>query len=63
MEYNLHFVHLTSFEVIKLELLDSSSNNSNLVPSGPNSQGGLSTRVANILQNVEKSSKFQRVYR
>lgn len=52
MEYNLHFVHLTSFEVIKLELLDSEiSNNSNLVPSGPNSQGGLSTRVANILQN------------
>ena len=60
MEYNLHFVHLTSFEVIKLELLDSSSNNSNLVPSGPNSQGGLSIRVANILQNVEKSSIFQR---
>ena len=56
MEYNLHFVHLTSFEVIKIELLDSEiSNNSNLVPSGPNSQGGLSTRVANILQNVEKS--------
>jgi hypothetical protein len=61
MEYNLHFVHLTSFEVIKIELLDSEiSNNSNLVPSGPNSQRGLSTRVANILQNVEKSSKFQR---
>ena len=56
MEYNLHFVHLTSFEVIKIELLDSEiSNNSNLVPSGPNSQGGLSTRIANILQNVEKS--------
>ena len=45
-----------TFEVIKIELLDSEiSNNSNLVPSGPNSQGGLSTRVANILQNVEKS--------
>ena len=42
-----------TFEVIKIELLDSSSNNSNLVPSGPNSQGGLSTRVANILQNIE----------
>ena len=28
MEYNLHFVHLTSFEVIKIELLDFPSNNS-----------------------------------
>ena len=58
MEYNLHFVHLTSFEVIKIELLDSEiSNNSNLVPSGPNSQGGLSTRVANILQNIDISTQ------
>ena len=56
MEYNLHFVHLTSFEVIKIELLDFIESNSSIsIANGPNSQGGLSTRIANILQNVEKS--------
>ena len=64
MEYNLHFVHLTSFEVIKIELLDFiESNSSTSAPNHPNSQGGLIIRVAMILQNVEKSSKFQRLYR
>ena len=56
MEYNLHFVHLTSFEVIKIELLDFiESNSSTSAPNHPNSQGGLIIRVAMILQNVEKS--------
>ena len=56
MEYNLHFVHLTSFEVIKIELLDFiESNSSTSAPNHPNSQGGLIIRVAKILQNVEKS--------
>ena len=56
MEYNLHFVHLTSFEVIKIELLDFiESNSSTSAPNHPNSQGGLIIRVANILQNVERS--------
>ena len=64
MEYNLHFVLLTSFEVRKIELLDFiESNSSTSAPNHPNSQGGLIIRVANILQNVEKSSKFQRLYR
>ena len=56
MEYNLHFVHLTSFEVIKIELLDFiESNSSTSAPNHPNSQGGLIIRIANILQNLEKS--------
>ena len=45
-----------SFEVIKIELLDFiESNSSTSAPNHPNSQGGLIIRVANILQNVEKS--------
>ena len=45
-----------SFEVIKIELLDFvESNSSNSAPNSPNSHGGLSIRVANILQNVDKS--------
>ena len=44
-----------TFEVIKIELLDLSSNSPISTASGPNSLGGLSTNVANILQNVEKS--------
>ena len=64
MEYNLHFVLLTSYEVRKIELLDFiESNSSTSAPNHPNSQGGLIIRVAKILQNVEKSSKFQRLYR
>ena len=56
MEYNLHFVHLTSFEVIKIELVDFiESNSSTSAPNHPNSQGGRIIRVANILQNVERS--------
>ena len=43
-----------SFEVIKIELLDE-SNSSIMAPNHPNSQRGLIIRVANILQNVEKS--------
>ena len=47
-----------TFEVIKIELLDISSN-SILTANGPNSKcktiEGLSTSTANILQNVEKS--------
>jgi hypothetical protein len=43
-----------SFEVIKIVLLDE-SNSSIMAPNHPNSQGGLIIRVANILQNVEKS--------
>ena len=47
-----------TFEVIKIELLDISSNPI-LTANGPNSKGntieGLSTSTANILQNVEKS--------
>ena len=43
-----------SFEVIKIELLDE-SNSSILTANHPNSQGGLITSTANILQNVEKS--------
>ena len=44
-----------TFEVIKIELLDLSSNSPISTASGPNSLGGLSTNVANILQNIEKS--------
>ena len=43
-----------TFEVIKIELFDE-SNSSISTPNSPNSLGGLSIRVANILQNVEKS--------
>ena len=44
------------FEVIKIELLDCVESNSSIsTPNSPNSHGGLSIRVANILQNVEKS--------
>ena len=43
-----------TFEVIKIELFDE-SNSSTSAPNSPNSHGGLSIRVANILQNVEKS--------
>lgn len=43
-----------SFEIIKIELFDK-SNSSMSTPNHPNSQGGLIIRVANILQNVEKS--------
>ena len=43
-----------TFEVIKIELFDS-SNSSILTANHPNSQGGLITSTANILQNVEKS--------
>ena len=43
-----------SFEVIKIELLDK-SNSPILTANHPNSQGGLITSTANILQNVEKS--------
>ena len=43
-----------SFEGIKIELFDK-SNSSMSTPNHPNSQGGLIIRVANILQNVEKS--------
>ena len=42
------------FEAIKIELLDE-SNSSISASNGPNSLGGLSIRVANILQNIEKS--------
>ena len=45
-----------TFEVIKIELLDFvESNSSTSAPNSPNSHGGLSIRVTNILQNVEKS--------
>ena len=44
-----------TFEVIKIELFDYESNSSISTPNSPNSQGGLSIRVAKILQNVEKS--------
>ena len=45
-----------SFEVIKIELLDFVESNSSIsTPNSPNSQGGLSIRVAKLLQNVEKS--------
>ena len=61
MEYNLHFVHLTSFEVIKIELLDSEiSNNSILDMRVADYNKSSQVAFANILQNVEKSSKFQR---
>ena len=43
-----------TFEVIKIELFDE-SNSSTSAPNSPNSHGGLSIRIANILQNVEKS--------
>ncbi len=43
-----------TFEAIKIELLDE-SNSPTSASNGPNSQGGLSIRVANILQNIEKS--------
>ena len=43
-----------TFEAIKIELLDE-SNSPTSASNGPNSHGGLSIRVANILQNVEKS--------
>ena len=43
-----------TFEVIKIELLDE-SNSPILTANHPNSQGGLITSTANILQNVEKS--------
>ena len=60
MEYNLHFVHLTSFEVIKIELLDLIKSNSSIsIANGPNSQGGLSINVANILQNIENHQNFK----
>ena len=45
------------FEAIKIELFDD-SNSSISTPNSPNSLGGLSIRVANILQNVEKSHLF-----
>ena len=61
MEYNLHFVHLTSFEVIKIELLDSEiSNNSTLDMRVADYNKSSQVALANILQNVEKSSIFQR---
>ena len=60
MEYNLHFVHLTSFEVIKIELLDFPSNNSILDMRVADYNKSSQVALANILQNVEKSSKFQR---
>ena len=44
-----------TFEVIKIELFDYESNSSISTPNSPNSQGGLSIRVAKLLQNVEKS--------
>lgn len=44
-----------SFEVIKIELLDLTSNSSISASSHPYSLGGLITSTANILQNVEKS--------
>ena len=44
-----------SFEVIKIELLDFTSNSPISTASHPNSQRGLITNIANILQNVEKS--------
>ena len=45
-----------SFEVIKIELLDFIESNSSIsIANGPNSQGGLSINIANVLQNVEKS--------
>ena len=44
-----------TFEVIEIELLDTLSSSSILASSHPNSQGGLITSTANILQNVEKS--------
>ena len=43
-----------TFEVIKIELFDE-SNSSTSAPNSPNSHGGLSIRISNILQNVEKS--------
>ena len=46
-----------SFEVIKIELFDE-SNSPISTPNHPNSQGGLIIRVANIIQNIENSSKF-----
>ena len=49
-----HLNKLYSFEVIKIELFDK-SNSSMPTPNHPNSQRGLIIRVANILQNVEKS--------
>ena len=56
MEYNLHFVHLTSFEVIKIELLDSEiSNNSTLDMRVADYNKSSQVALANILQNVEKS--------
>ena len=50
----------TIFEVIKIELLDLSSNSS--IPDMRVADYNKSSQVAlaNILQNVEKSSKFQR---
>ena len=60
MEYNLHFVHLTSFEVIKIELLDFPSNNSILDMRVADYNKSSQVALANILQNVEKSSIFQR---
>ena len=43
-----------TFEVIKIELLDFvESNSSNSAPNSPNSHGGLSIRVAKLLQNIE----------
>lgn len=44
-----------SFEIIKIELLDFTSNSSISVSSHSYSQGGSITSVANILHNVEKS--------
>jgi hypothetical protein len=44
-----------TFEVIKIELFDYEANSSISTPNSPNSQGGLSIRIAKLLQNVEKS--------
>jgi hypothetical protein len=45
-----------TFEVIKIELLDFvESNSSTSAPNSPNSHGGLSIRIAKLLQNIEKS--------
>lgn len=43
-----------SFEVIKIKLLDFIESNSSIsIANGPNSQGGLSINIANVLQNIE----------
>ena len=55
MESNLLFVHLTSFEVTKIELLDFPSNNSILDMRVADYNKSSQVALANILQNVEKS--------